>query len=454
MPATGSRRRWVPRWTLRLRLTLLYGGVFLLAGAVLLAIVYGLVSSSVSSETLRAKNALVVSKSGASTAVPAPVQVSSGLPAPPPGPQQAKGTAFYSAQLTSGQFAVQVRDINGRVRSQFRKLTAAQQRELRSFQGQAKRALDTQRSVQLNALLTKSGVALGIMALLSVGLGYLMAGRALRPVRTMGTKARRISERNLHERLSITGPDDELKELGDTFDGLLGRLEKAFESQRQFVANASHELRTPITLERTLVEVALADPAASMESLRDTCRRILAASEHQERLINSLLTLARSQRGISAREHLDLGVVAAEAIRDLDRTDISLESDLTEAQTSGDPRLVERLVANLLDNAVKHNQPRGWVRAWTGVRDGLPTIVVENTGPVVAPDEAGQLVEPFRRLNGGRDEANPAGLGLGLSIVAAIADAHDARLAAVPRDGGGLRVEVSFPSVQIPGGDH
>ena len=447
MPVTGSRRRWVPRRTLRLRLTLLYGGVFLLAGAVLLAIVYGLVSSSVSGETVRAKNALVVSKSGAGAAVPAPVQLSSALPALSPGPQQAKGTAFYSAQLKSGDLAVQVRDINGRVRSQFRKLTAAQQRQLFAFQRQAKGALDAQRSAQLDALLTKSGVALGIMALLSVGLGYLMAGRALRPVRTMGTKARRISERNLHERLSITGPDDELKELGDTFDGLLARLEKAFESQRQFVANASHELRTPITLERTLVEVALADPNASMESLRDTCRRILAASEHQERLINSLLTLARSQRGISARERLDLGAVAVEAVRDLDRNGISLESDLGEAQTSGDPRLVERLVANLLDNAVKHNQQHGWVRAWTGMRHGRPAIVIENTGPVVAPDEAGQLAEPFRRLNGGRQEANPSGLGLGLSIVAAIADAHDARLATVPRDGGGLRVEVSFPPV-------
>ena len=194
--------------------------------------------------------------------------------------------------------AVQLRAYAGKVNETFRKLTTAQRAQLKQLAGRARVALHNQQSSQLDALLTRSGIALGIMAILSIGLGWLVAGRALRPVRTMSVRARSISEHNLNERLALEGPDDELKELGDTFDELLARLESAFDSQRQFVANASHELRTPITLERALVEVALADPAPS-ESLRVTCERVLAAGEQQERMIEALLTLARSQRGIA-----------------------------------------------------------------------------------------------------------------------------------------------------------
>jgi signal transduction histidine kinase len=442
---TGSKRRWLPRRTLRLRLTLLYGGLFLVAGAVLLAIVYGLVAGSVTRETVRAKGALVVS-GRAGVHAPAPVA----FPGPPITPSDAKGGVVFSTQGGGAAgLSVQLRAFNGNVTRQFRKLTAAQRRQLLAFQQQAKQALDRQRTVQLDTLLTRSAVALGIMALLSIGLGYVMAGRALRPVRTMSTRARGISERNLHERLALRGPDDELKELADTFDGLLARLQTAFESQRRFVANASHELRTPITVERALVEVALADPAASTESLRDTCRRVLASSEQQERLIEALLTLARSQSGLAAHEHFDLAAVAADVCRGLAHDGIQLDLDLEPAQTSGDPRLVERLVANLLDNGLKYNQEHGWVKAWTGVRDGRPWLKVENSGPRVDAEQVAQLVEPFRRLNGERtvNGGSPSGLGLGLSIVDAIAAAHDAQLATVPRPEGGLRVEVSFPAV-------
>jgi signal transduction histidine kinase len=432
-----------------LRLTLLYGGLFLVAGAVLLAIVYGLVAHSVSVETLKAKNSLVINRSGGGAfSGRAPF----GLPPPitfPPGAKRAQPGVVYSTQVEKGGLAVQLREINGTVQSQFKKLNAKQRAQLTAFQHKAQLELDRQSTGQLDALLTRSGIALGIMALVSIGLGYLMAGRALRPVRTMSARARGISERNLHARLALAGPDDELKELGDTFDGLLGRLETAFESQRRFVANASHELRTPITLERALVEVALADPNASMESLRDTCGRVLAASEQQERLIEALLTLARSQRGLSTREHVDLAAVAAGVAGDLTRNGVRVELELDAAEAAGDTRLIERLVANLLDNGLKHNDEHGWVRAWTGVRDGRPALEVENSGPRVAAEELSLLIQPFQRLNGQRSArtSGPPGLGLGLSIVDAIAAAHDAEFTAAPRPDGGLKVNVSFPPV-------
>ena len=288
------------------------------------------------------------------------------------------------------------------------------------------------------------------MALASIGLGWLVAGRALRPVRTMSSRARGISERNLHERLALDGPDDELKDLGETFDGLLGRLEAAFESQRRFVANASHELRTPITLERALVEVALSDPNPSIESLRETCWRVLTASEQQERLIEALLTLARSQRGLEARAPVDLRELTAEVVRAVPSNGIRIETGLEDASTTGDPAMVERLVANLIQNAVRYNEPDGWVSAWTGVRDGEPTVEVTNVGPVVLPEQVEELVKPFSRLDGNgsvaaRNADARQGLGLGLSIVQAIADAHGARLITIPRAGGGLKVAVRFP---------
>jgi signal transduction histidine kinase len=214
------------------------------------------------------------------------------------------------------------------------------------------------------------------------------------------------------------------------------------------VANASHELRTPITLERTLVEVALADPKASMETMRDTCERVLAASEQQERLIEALLILARSQRGLDSREELDLGAIAHEVMDAVSSNGVRVQSELGEANTSGDPALVERMVANLVDNAMGYNEPHGWVKTWTGLRDGRPTLTVTNTGPVIAADDADALTEPFRRLNGDRTE-HKRGLGLGLSIVGAIATAHDADFRASPRPGGGLEVEVRFPKIRV-----
>jgi signal transduction histidine kinase len=318
-----------------------------------------------------------------------------------------------------------------------------------SVETQARAKITEQSSAQLNALLTRSGLALGIMAIVSIGLGWVMAGRALRPIRTMAARARGITERNLHERLAVEGPADELKELGDTFDGLLGRLESAFESQRRFVANASHELRTPITVERTLVEVALADPNASAASLRATCRRVLAAGEQQERLIESLLTLARSQRGLESRRPVDLAAVSREVVRAAPARDVEIGAELDAASVTGDAALVERLVANLVENAIHHNEPGGWVQVRTSQNGGGAVLRVSNNGRVVPADEAASLIEPFRR-RGGERTRHANGVGLGLSIVQAIAAAHDAALRVKPRAEGGLDVEVAFPPVSKP----
>jgi signal transduction histidine kinase len=295
----------------------------------------------------------------------------------------------------------------------------------------------------LNQLLVNSGVALGIMAVISVWLGWLVAGRALRPLRTITHTARDISASNLHKRLALTGPDDEIKQLGDTFDALVERLEASFEGQRQFVANASHELRTPLTLERALVEVALADPDASIPSLRRMGEQVLAAGEQQERLIEALLTLSRSQRGLDRHEQIDLTAITAQAMHLLDDHDLAVATNLGPASTSGDPRLIERLVANLLTNAARHNVPDGRIDVRTDTRAGRALLTIDNTGPPIPPDQLDRLFQPFQRLDGERTNGS-SGLGLGLSIVRAIAIAHDATVTARPRTDGGLHIEVGF----------
>jgi signal transduction histidine kinase len=284
------------------------------------------------------------------------------------------------------------------------------------------------------------------MAFVSIWLGWLIAGRALDPLRTITNAARDISASSLHRRLALEGPDDEVKQLANTFDDLLGRLEASFDAQRQFVANASHELRTPLTLERTLVEVALADPNATVESLRATCERVLVAGEQQERLIEALLTLSRSQRGLDRREPFDLAVIAADVLEtrgpEVAIRGLQVDASLKPGPTSGDERLSERLVANLVDNAARYNVPNGRIEVATSTRDGRAVLTVLNTGPMVAQADLEQLYQPFRRLDrdGDRD-----GLGLGLSIVHAIATAHGATVATRARQNGGLEIAVTFP---------
>jgi signal transduction histidine kinase len=397
--------RWLgqhlPRRTIRLRLTVLYGGLFLVCGAGLLTITYFLVARQYSSQFFVSNGKAMII--GATTPAPSTQTTIAGASVKVPLPGVAIGP-------TPEQLLAQAH---------------------------------AQSAAALRQLMIQSGIALAIMALLSIWLGWLVAGRALRPLRTITNAARDISASNLHRRLALAGPDDELKQLGTTFDGLLARLESSFEAQRQFVANASHELRTPLTLERTLIEVALADPNATEATLRETATKVLRAGEQQERLIEALLTLSRSQRGLDRHEHVDLAAIAADVLPTVDHDGLTIMTTLQPAGTSGDPRLLERLVANLVGNAVHHNVANGRVDVATATRAGRAVLTVANTGPAIPPGEVARLFEPFRRLDPDRT-ANTNGVGLGLSIVDAIATAHRASLTALAQPEGGLAVEVSF----------
>jgi signal transduction histidine kinase len=292
-------------------------------------------------------------------------------------------------------------------------------------------------------------IASAVAILLALALGWLIAGRVLRPLRTITATAREISANNLHARLNIEGPDDELKQLGETLDDLFGRLEASFESQRHFVANASHELRTPLTAERSLLQVALADSKADVEAWRSTGEELLQLGELQERLIAALLTLARSERGIERREPFDLAAIAEKVVaarrEEAERRGINVEATFAAAQTAGDPRLVESLIANLVDNALRHNLDGGRVEVITGKRADSAVLSVANTGPLVTPEDAERLFEPFRKAGADRTRSND-GHGLGLSIVRAVADAHGASIDVEPRADGGLRIVTAFPA--------
>jgi signal transduction histidine kinase len=304
-----------------------------------------------------------------------------------------------------------------------------------------------QRAVDSHQLLVNSGLALAIVAVLALLAGWLVAGRMLRPIRTITRTARRISSTNLHERLALAGPQDELKELGDTLDDLFGRLDGAFEAQRHFVANASHELRTPLTAERTLLQVALDDPGTTIAAWRCTAEEVLASSDEQEQLIEALLTLASSESGLNRHEPVDL-VATVEATLsglepEINRLGIHVDEVTAPAPLEGDALLVERLVVNLLTNAVRHNVLGGRIEVVTDVRDGQPRLSVTNTGPLIPPSEVDRLFQPFQRLDPRRSHYQD-GHGLGLSIVRAIANAHRADIDARPMPDGGLSVTVIF----------
>jgi signal transduction histidine kinase len=381
--AAAAARAGRPRRTLRLRLTAWYGGLFLLSGAVLLAVTYGLVVQAFAGNT--AGNAVC----------------------------QAPGTGCHTI--------------------------GAQQARAIAVQ---------QHTTVLRELVSRSAIALALVAVLSVALGWFIAGRALRPLRTITTAARQISAASLSERLALAGPRDELTELADTFDGLLARLEAAFSAQRQFIANASHELRTPLARQRVISQVALADPDASTGSLRAAHERVLASGAQQQQLIDALLTLARGQAGLDKRERFDLAGLVSKVLADRQpeeqRWNLRLQTTLGPALTVGSPQLAERLAANLIDNALRHNLPGGRVEVATGTRDSRALLAVANTGPAVPAAAINRLFQPFQRLAADRTSRRD-GLGLGLSIVEAIADAHHATVTARSRPGGGLFIEVSFP---------
>lgn len=313
----------------------------------------------------------------------------------------------------------------------------------------------------LHSFKVQSALALGLLTILSFGLSWWMAGRALRPVHRITDAARSLSERTLHARINLRGPNDELKQLADTFDSMLGRLDRAFSSQRRFVANASHELRTPLATERVLIDEALANRSASLAELRSILEQLRINSEETERLIDALLMLARSERGVDKWTTIDLAGTAAAVVEQAGAeaavAGVTVEADLHPVQVSGDPALIERLAGNLIENALRHNLPGGSVSVTIRRDADVAVLRVVNTGPRIAPDEVIGLVEPFRRAGPDRSSSRGVGgfgggLGLGLSIVDAIVGTHHGVLDIGARDEGGLDVAVRLP-LALPSGD-
>ncbi len=448
-----AARSWLrlPRRTARLRLTALYGGLFLLSGVALLASTYVLLEQATqyraphlpkiphtpAIKPLQQKPFLP--QSAYSVQLP---QALSKLTEDQRQLAQDQHRLFLSApQLGGSPHRLSLLPVSP--------LLAGDQHQLATDQHQLSKAVDqlaeavhqvaqsgpvqaAQRASDSHELLVNSGIALAVVGVLALLAGWLVAGRMLRPIRTITRTARRISSTSLHERLALDGPQDELKELGDTLDDLFGRLDAAFEAQRRFVANASHELRTPLTRERALVQVALGDPSTS-ELWRATGQELLASNREQEALIEALLTLASSESGLERRERTDLAEICETVLArpglESESLGLQVEAAISSAPLEGDPRLIERLVRNLIDNAIAHNLTGGRVEVSTESRDGKAVLSVRNSGRIIEPAELDRLFQPFQRLDPRRTR-HKHGHGLGLSIVRAIATAHHAPITA------------------------
>lgn len=383
--------------TVRARLTALYSGLFLVTSTVLLTTVYLLVRWMLNDRVNR---------------------VQAGEPPPVPLPT-------ITAEPPHGGPTPIARTQHAAVVDAVTDLSAAVQRYLWS----------------------SAAATIAVCTVVSVVCGWWLSGRLLRPVHRITATAQRLSLSNLHERIALRGPDDELKRLADTFDAMLDRLELAADSQRRFVANASHELRTPLAIQRATIQIGLDDPTP--ERLARARRDLLAANRRTERLIDGLLVLAQGERGLDAREPVALDGIVGQAVTEAGaavRTDggtpdVTIAVSTAAVTVDGDPVLLARLVANLVDNGVRYNRPGGRVQVELAA-DGR--LTVRNTGPHVPADRVAELFEPFTRLPDTRT-APAAGTGLGLSIVSAIAHAHDAEVTAHPHTGGGLVVTVRFP---------
>jgi signal transduction histidine kinase len=300
-----------------------------------------------------------------------------------------------------------------------------------------------QRDLTLSHLLLYSLLTLGAVIALAAVLGWIFSERSLHPVHRITAAARAASEHNLSARVAFQGPRDELSELAETFDEMLSRLQSAFESQRQFIANASHELRTPLSVMRTTVDVVLTNPDSTPDDLRVMGTDIRAAVDHAEHLIGALLILARSERGLTVREELDLAMVAEDVLDNADIGDRRLHATLEPAVLLGDPVLVARLITNLIDNAVRYNTSGGDVWVSTRIVATASRLTVENTGQFISPADVDCIFQPFQRLS---DRTSHDGSGLGLAIVASIAAIHGGGATARAREDGGLSVTVTIPS--------
>jgi signal transduction histidine kinase len=386
-------------WTIRTRLSLLYAGAFFVASSALIVVIY-----------------------------------------------------LYLGQVLDRQFVVRLRDLGAPGELPPPQLMDAVNNAQLLFRQGRLNTLDT--------MLVVSLVLVGVMTIVAGIIGWLVAGQALRPLRDITVTARRVADRSLHERIALSGPNDEIKHLADTLDAMLERLDRSFDSQRRFVANASHELRTPLTITRTLIEVALLD-AAEDDKVTQLGTTLLAVNQRHEKLTDGLLTLASSeQRAVDLRP-VNLGDIADHVVSEVrplaDKVRVVLETALKPSVVMGDAFMLERLIQNLIENGIQYNLAEsGWVRVRTASVDGGVELVVENTGPVVPAYEVPGLFEPFRRLAATERLANAArasmvrGAGLGLSIVRSVAHAHGGEVQATARDGGGLVVRVRIPAATDP----
>jgi signal transduction histidine kinase len=444
----------------RLRLTLIYTALFIVSGTALLGVSYLLVQhreggSATAVQVICGKSGIVRTSthiSGTFHATPTGPAILTLNPAQCPNlvgslvnrsygtgsSGSASGSNSGSGNVAGPAFKYQV---SPAAQAEVQRLTAA---------------VSLSQSHTLDSFRIASAIALGIITILSLGLSWWMAGRALAPVHRITDAARSLSERTLHDRINLRGPKDELKELADTFDAMLGRLERAFGSQRRFVANASHELRTPLATERVLIDEALADRSASPDDLRGILVQLRANSEDTERLIDALLVLARSERGIERWSPVDLSSVVASVLDqsapEATAAGVTMSSSVEPVVVRGDPGLLERLAGNLVENAIRHNVSGGRVAVSVAAPKELRTAVleVENTGPVLDQESVDGLIEPFRRA--GPDRAsNDDGVGLGLSIVDAVVSAHHGTMTLKARSEGGLHVRVEVPFSESSG---
>ena len=380
----------LPSRTVRLRLTLLYGGLFLVSGVALLVTTYLIFRSN----------------SGVDLIVPTgTARVTGPAPTASPNPEVAR-------QVRQMYAAAVARNTHG-----------------------------------LHQGLIQSGIALAIMTVVSIALGWLVAGRVLRPLRAMTATTRQISERNLNERLALQGPRDELKDLADTVDGLLARLEAHVAEQQRFAANASHELRTPLAITQTLLDVARNDPNRDNGELVD---RLHAVNTRAIDLTEALLLLSRADQRSFTPEHVDLSLIAEEATETLlplaEKRGVTIETSGETTPTIGSHALLLQMTTNLVHNAIVHNLPEhGTVWVTTSAHPESVVLTVENTGEKLTPQLVSTLAEPFQRGTE-RIRTDHAGVGLGLAIVKSIAQAHDGTLTLTPRAAGGLCVTVQLPA--------
>jgi signal transduction histidine kinase len=417
----GRPRRWLPQ-TFRVRFTLVFAALFLLVGAGLLGITYSLVAGlpvKVPQATPAQRKLALECKLGhvgpskapgagpTPTATPAPAPAPSPSPSPVPIAQCGRAFSAVGAQEAAAE----------------------------------------QRLLVLTHLLDYSLPALGLMTVVSGGIGWVMAGRVLRPVSSITAAARRASEQHLGERLALTGPKDELRELADTFDEMLERLDAAFATQRRFVADASHELRTPLTVMRTAIEVTMAKPARTPEHLEAMAAKVARSAAQAEALIEALLTLAASEQAPASPELTDLAAAAEDAVESAAgqarQLGLHIDTGLAAAPACGNRLLLERLVGNLVDNAVRHNIRGGWISIRTGTGDGRARFEIANSGPVIPAELIPALFEPFRRVE--ERTSTRDGTGLGLAIVRSIGTAHGASVEAHGLPAGGLRIVVALP---------